>query len=109
MLLDCTTCGACCSISADWPRIQTDRDRGPEGPPRHMRNDDDSAMRCAGDRCVALEGAIGQRVVCTIYERRPSTCRDCEAGSVSCLVARTAHGLAVPALTSPLDALLRPT
>lgn len=27
-------------------------------------------------RCVALEGEIGERVGCTIYENRPSPCRE---------------------------------
>lgn len=30
-------------------------------------------------RCTALEGAIGERVVCQIYEERPTPCREFKA------------------------------
>jgi Fe-S-cluster containining protein len=51
-------------------------------------------------RCVALEGAVGGANACTIYARRPSTCRDFRASwedgthQPGCDQARAAHGLA---------------
>lgn len=51
-------------------------------------------------KCCALEGRVGERVRCTIYENRPSTCRHFEASfengapNPRCDQARAAHGLA---------------
>ena len=36
-------------------------------------------------KCIALEGALGEKVKCSIYEDRPSVCRQFEAGSEACL------------------------
>ncbi len=46
-------------------------------------------MRMVHDRCIALEGPIGRRVSCAIYEVRPSPCRRVEAGSEQCLARRS--------------------
>jgi Fe-S-cluster containining protein len=101
-VFDCQTCGACCSYSADWPRLTTDGDRGPGGPPAELRTDD-GYVRCTGDRCDALEGVVGRTVRCTIYERRPAPCRACTPGDRSCLAARTAFGLEVPDEPSTME------
>lgn len=51
-------------------------------------------------RCLALKGTIGTNATCTIYEKRPSPCRDFapEAdgghGDPRCGDARRFHGLA---------------
>jgi Fe-S-cluster containining protein len=50
-------------------------------------------------RCASLEGRIGASVRCTIYERRPSPCREFKQSWVDghrnerCDAARAAHGL----------------
>ncbi len=50
-------------------------------------------------RCVALLGEVGGSVRCTIYENRPSPCREFEchsetlAGNADCNRARASHGL----------------
>ena len=57
-------------------------------------------------RCIALAGEIGQAVACTIYDRRPSPCRQVQPAwehgepSPQCDRARARHGL--PPLT-PAD------
>jgi Fe-S-cluster containining protein len=38
----------------------------------------------AGGRCMALAGALGKNVRCTIYHHRPAPCRRVEAGSTLC-------------------------
>jgi hypothetical protein len=50
----------------------------------------DPVGRCV---CVALRGAVGQRVSCAIYERRPAECRRLVAGSRECKKARRQAGL----------------
>jgi len=50
-------------------------------------------------RCIALEGKLGEQVACTIYENRPTPCREFavweEGGEVNerCQQLRLAHGL----------------
>jgi Fe-S-cluster containining protein len=100
---DCNTCGACCETSADWPKL-TDADRGADGPPPEMVTPD-GYMACQGDRCGALDGVVGVRTGCRIYERRPQPCRICQPGDQACLVARRKHGLWVPDEPTDLDAI----
>lgn len=54
----------------------------------------------AEPRCIVLEGEIGKSVCCSIYERRPSACRNLVPSwfdgepNDRCDKARVAHGLA---------------
>jgi Fe-S-cluster containining protein len=43
--------------------------------------------------CVAFEGTLGARCGCSIYEDRPSVCREFEPGSDLCREARDRAGL----------------
>jgi Fe-S-cluster containining protein len=58
-------------------------------------------------RCVALDGQVGECVRCTIYEKRPSPCRDFAPSwqngvrNERCDAARAAHGL--PPLLPPTE------
>lgn len=98
--LDCRTCGACCApqrndavyvgvTPADVARMtRLWRER-------HVAHGAiltklDPVGRCV---CVALRGAVGQRVSCAIYGRRPQECRSFTAGSKECLTARRQAGL----------------
>ena len=47
----------------------------------------------AAPRCVALAGEIGQCVSCTIYEARPSPCREFDVEHAACNQARQRFGL----------------
>lgn len=104
----CLSCGACCAyFRASFHWLETTAGDGsvpagmtvPVTP--HL-----VAMRGSDrrpPRCVALEGAIGTAVRCSIYERRASPCREFQASWVDgihnerCDRARAAHGL------SPLE------
>lgn len=101
----CLSCGACCAFQ----RVLFHRDHVeptglvpawlvvPAASPNHVR-----ARGTVGPdpRCVALDGEVGQRARCTIYERRPPPCRDYAASYEDgtqnpwCDRAREAHGLA---------------
>jgi uncharacterized protein len=50
-------------------------------------------------RCRALEGVVGQRVACAVYEQRPSPCREVEPGDDKCNQARARYGL--PPIATP--------
>lgn len=93
---DCETCGACCTL---FPAVAV----------RH--GDDDLAGECweitngevVVDRfvrrdgetlaCTALTGTLGEHVGCRVYDQRPRTCREFEAGSDRCHAARRSYGL----------------
>jgi Fe-S-cluster containining protein len=102
----CLSCGACCAFyraSFYWAECD---DTTPGGVPVAMTEDFPGFRRAMGGtsqpkpRCVALEGEITREVYCSIYERRPSVCRDVPpsyqfgAPEEKCDKARIAYGLA---------------
>lgn len=90
---DCQACGACCSYSASWPRFTLEGDAALEAIPAALVADDESGMRCVGDRCSALAGEVGRATACGIYALRPEVCRVCLPGDDECLTARRAFGM----------------
>ena len=101
----CLSCGACCAfyrISFHWSEAE---DHTPGGVPLKMtRKFDDFRLVMIGTggstpRCSALLGDIGRSVRCSIYERRPSVCREFEpswqnnAATPRCDKARLAWGI----------------
>ena len=80
----CMSCGACCvAFRASFYWAEGD-DTMEGGVPVHLTvnvNAFRRAMRRTNSqdqRCIALYGIPGQRVQCTIYERRPSVCHNFE-------------------------------
>lgn len=78
----CLTCGACCAyfrISFYWS--EADVNCG-GSIPEDLTEDVTGFISCmrgtnqVHPRCVALEGEIGKRVFCSIYNRRSNPCRD---------------------------------
>lgn len=53
------------------------------------------AMKTEGEdcRCSALTGAIGKKVACTVYDKRPDVCRAAERGSKKCIYILGYHRL----------------
>jgi Fe-S-cluster containining protein len=90
----CTSCGACCSYSREWPRFTTEPDDVLDRIPQDLINDSLSGMRCQnGERCSALRGRIGIETSCSIYADRPEVCRACLPGDDACSMARAKFGL----------------
>jgi len=102
----CIECGACCvglrvsfywsegeDAPGGWVPVAFTRPLAPHL--RVMRGTDQRAPRCE-----ALEGTVGVRVRCTLYDRRPSPCREFnwhgEGGvpNARCNQRRAAAGLA---------------
>lgn len=50
-------------------------------------------MKTENNRCVALEGEVGTKVKCSVYNCRPQACRLFEPGSQLCLEARAKLGI----------------
>lgn len=96
----CLSCGACCStfrVSFYWAESTA----APDGHvPVELTNSRDPLTRCMQGtdlpqpRCAALTGEVGQCVSCAIYDKRPSVCREVQAGDECCQKARRHHGLA---------------
>jgi hypothetical protein len=91
--LDCNACAACCRAAYDSVTVAARdlvRKRHPElvidrGKYRELAR--------AGDRCAALDGALGGPWHCRIYDERPRTCREFARGGRHCLEARRRVGL----------------
>jgi len=102
---DCQSCGACCAYSHEWPRFTLEDDAELALIPSKFVDDRQGRMRCDGERCSALTGAIGERTACAVYAVRPIVCRDCQPGDHACDTARAHYGFvsfitASPALIS---------
>lgn len=97
---DCLTCGACCqsllcvgvrpsdNVAPElcWD-ITVETDKGEIVVDRYLKRDGETLA------CAALEGTIGERVACTIYETRPKMCHHFDAGSDRCHAIRRAFGI----------------
>jgi len=105
LLALCQKCGACCAyfrIMLNWTEVESFQ---PDGVPLEMTvKISDYVYLMKGTesvppRCVALDGKIGERVACRIYEKRCAECREFnpldENGDINqaCLQARKAHGI----------------
>ncbi len=104
---DCLTCGACCVspfMGDGYIRLSRGEERrlGRLGlPVLEVVPGPDDRMVLLGTKensqrrhvCIALDGAVGERVSCTIYGVRPMLCREFEAGSPECYQAREAAGI----------------
>jgi len=69
---ECRTCGACCSLSPEWPRFSLENDADLDRIPHAYVDGDLGRMRCGGDHCAALVGDVGISAACAIYTMRPA-------------------------------------
>lgn len=96
---DCIFCGACCAtyrVSFYWGETDVYSPGGvPEGATEKL-NHHYVAMRGTNQKnpgCHALQGEINKQVSCSIYENRPTPCREFTAGDARCYEARVKHGV----------------
>jgi Fe-S-cluster containining protein len=101
----CLRCGACCAFfraSFYWAEADDVSPGGvPVGMTRKLNDFRRSMLGMDGGnpRCIALQGEIGKRVFCSIYDSRASVCRDFEPSwennrpNERCDRARAAWGL----------------
>ena len=102
-MLDCQTCGACCcntqrniarGLRSYVEVLESDElfHTQPEFLEKHTELDilDIRQMKLVGDeqRCIALDGELGEGVRCKIYTLRPEGCRLVKPGDEECLRAR---------------------
>lgn len=104
---DCQDCGACCCNSArnksvgSRDYVEVERGDGLLDDREALRRlaerrDRRWFLKLVGDdeRCVALDGEVGVRVACSVYEVRPRGCRLVTPGDDECRAARAQRGLA---------------
>lgn len=94
---DCLTCGACCMFLFAVGVKPTD-----DVPPENFWNITDESGEIVVDDylkrdaetlfCAALNVTADGQMPCGIYERRPQTCRNFEAGSDKCRAIRRIYG-----------------
>ena len=98
----CQSCGACCAaFRVDFHPAELTGGAfawGEGVPPALTVPVTAQLVRMAGTdasppRCVALQGEIGVAVACTIYDERPSPCREFDVEHPACDRARRLHGL----------------
>lgn len=103
----CQKCGACCSsyrVSFYWREAEINDSEF--AVPEHLWEESSGQWRVLkgtnskhNPKCQALVGQIGINVGCTIYQNRPSPCRNFQASfedgthKVRCDEARLKHGL----------------
>ena len=90
----CRTCGACCNafrVSFHWSEASP---LSPYQVPEDMIEQVSPHIACMRGtharepRCAAHIGAVGISSGCSIYENRPSPCREVAVGDEKCLRAR---------------------
>ncbi|MBK1664451.1 zinc/iron-chelating domain-containing protein [Rhodospirillum rubrum] len=96
-MVDCRFCGACCAFSRFWPVLRPSDRLGEGGIPPALTTAEGARMLCEGDRCVALQGTLGERVSCAIYANRPEACQSFIPGGRACHLARQELGFEVRA------------
>jgi Fe-S-cluster containining protein len=77
----CMLCGACCAMyKITFANCEAELDKSgcvpldmtlAAGTSKRIMKGTETGRK----RCIALEGNVGHRVRCTIYDRRPSPCR----------------------------------
>lgn len=99
----CQSCGACCAtFRVDFHPVELAGGAFAwgQGVPTEMTVPVTANIvrMCGTDttkpRCVALAGEIGVSVNCTIYDGRPSPCREFDVEHAACNQARQRNGLA---------------
>ena len=110
----CIRCGVCCATyRVLFLRHELDSEPGGWVPVAFTEQTSERGVCMRGTidrprRCVALQGRLGVDAHCSIYEQRPSPCRDfapdagAGRGDAACGDARRLHGL--PPLMASYDA-----
>lgn len=96
---NCLECGACCAIDSTIPSWAHKPIENSDPNLNYLKINQYVNTYILGyfqmkiskncDRCIALEGDLGKRVSCKVYEHRPNICKNFEIGSKLCLDARS--------------------
>ncbi len=92
--MDCKHCGACCRSAYHSVTISEGDAIKTRHPGLLVHRDHYTEVRREGDHCAALEERDNQ-FLCTIYDDRPTCCRDFENAGQNCITARRRLGLSL--------------
>jgi Fe-S-cluster containining protein len=106
-IFDCKSCGACCCNTArnlrdnhreyveitKKDKLFRERELLEQVGVKNARGELHMILVGPEQRCIALDGDIGEGVKCTIYAWRPQGCKNVEAGDDECLKARKSKGM----------------
>ena len=98
---DCQDCGACCVYLPLWVEVTAEEASSLKG---LLVKGDVTPYAMAvttNNRCVGLVGLVGQSCRCSVYERRPSPCREFERGGARCLYFLGYHRVVPPWTPDP--------
>lgn len=108
---DCVTCGACCfyfpvvsvgindiTTREHYVEIMREGERGEYLVDRFVKRNVEKGC------CAELDGEVGVRGICKIYEQRPYPCRRFDAGSDKCHGIRRMFGIEPP--LSPFEMMM---
>ncbi|PHV11707.1 YkgJ family cysteine cluster protein [Chitinimonas sp. BJB300] len=107
----CLNCGACCAafrVSFYWAEASMR-----SLPDAMTEKVNDWHLCMAGSwarqpRCVALEGEVGKATRCSVYDARPSPCREVQPGDSQCTAARNKHQLPPLILSQVARSIFQP-
>ncbi len=88
---DCQDCGACCRSAYHSVTIAEGDIVAEKHPALMVVHENYTEVRREGDHCAALRSADG-RHACTIYDDRPTCCREFENAGIHCVTARRRLG-----------------
>ena len=94
MPFDCQDCGACCRAAYHSVTIADGDSVAAAHPKLVIVRENYTEMRREGDHCIALV-TDGSRHGCTIYEDRPTCCRDFANAGQHCVTARRRLGFSL--------------
>jgi Fe-S-cluster containining protein len=93
-VVDCRACGACCHGDDGWVHVgAADEPRVAALGDLVVLENGRRSLRMVRGRCAALAqspSGSGELFTCTVYEHRPSPCREVTPGDGWCLSARAA-------------------
>lgn len=91
---DCQDCGACCRAAYHSVTITEGDVVAKRHPSLMVVHENYTELRREGDHCAALESKDG-RHGCTVYNDRPTCCRDFENAGTHCVTARRRLGFSL--------------
>jgi uncharacterized protein len=95
-MLNCQTCGACCSNPKDdkWIEVTAeDAKRIFSGFLQPGDIEPFAMKQLHSGRCIAFVGDVGGECYCSIYENRPAICRKVQPHDEICLKLRNIHNM----------------
>ena len=95
--IDCQNCGACCGKAYHSVTVSKEEQSITKHPELFVKRSDYVELKRKNGACIALTGTIDKKSsqACSIYDDRPSCCKEFTQGNSNCLEARRRVGLSL--------------